>query len=74
MIGTLRQQIFEFRRMLKVEKWARWWNRRRIARLHGLTNGMSGEIEFKSDPGVSGLALNLEEDNFGCAIWAASTI
>src|SRR5438093_8978931 len=39
-----------------------------IARVHGLSNVMSGElVEFSS--GVSGMAMNLEEDNVGIAIF-----
>ena len=38
-----------------------------IARIHGLTNVMAGEmVEF--DNGIKGIALNLEEDNVGVAI------
>lgn len=38
-----------------------------IARIHGLTNAMSGEmLEFEN--GVQGMVLNLEEDSIGCAI------
>ena len=39
-----------------------------IARVHGLSNVMSGElVEFKS--GLVGMALNLEEDNVGVAVF-----
>lgn len=38
-----------------------------VARIHGLTQTMAGEmLEFSN--GVIGLALNLEEDNIGCII------
>ncbi|HON16849.1 MAG TPA: F0F1 ATP synthase subunit alpha, partial [Spirochaetota bacterium] len=38
-----------------------------IARIHGLTNAMAGEmLEFEN--GVQGMVLNLEEDSIGCAI------
>jgi len=38
-----------------------------IARIHGLTNAMSGEmLEFEN--GVQGMVLNLEEDSIGCAV------
>jgi len=38
-----------------------------IARIHGLSNAMSGEmLEFEN--GVQGMVLNLEEDSIGCAI------
>jgi len=38
-----------------------------IARIHGLTSAMSGEmLEFEN--GVQGMVLNLEEDSIGCAI------
>lgn len=38
-----------------------------IARVYGLQNAMAGELlEFPG--GVSGMALNLEEDNIGCVI------
>ena len=39
-----------------------------IARVHGLSNAMAGElVEFSS--GVMGIAMNLEEDNVGIAIF-----
>jgi len=38
-----------------------------IARIHGLSNAMAGEmLEFEN--GVQGMVLNLEEDSIGCAI------
>ncbi len=38
-----------------------------IARIHGLSNAMSGEmLEFEN--GVQGMVLNLEEDSIGCAV------
>jgi F-type H+-transporting ATPase subunit alpha len=38
-----------------------------IARIHGLTSAMSGEmLEFEN--GVQGMVLNLEEDSIGCAV------
>jgi len=38
-----------------------------IAKIHGLSNAMSGEmLEFSN--GVQGMVLNLEEDSIGCAI------
>ena len=38
-----------------------------IAKIHGLSNAMSGEmLEFAN--GVQGMVLNLEEDSIGCAI------
>ncbi len=38
-----------------------------IAKIHGLSNAMSGEmLEFEN--GVQGMVLNLEEDSIGCAI------
>jgi len=68
MIGTLRQQISNFDESLKVEEVGTVVEvGDGIARIHGLTKCMSGEmIEFRT--GVYGLALNLEEDNVGCAI------
>ena len=68
MIGTLRQQISKFDESLKVEEVGTVVEvGDGIARIHGLTKCMSGEmIEFRT--GVYGLALNLEEDNVGCAI------
>lgn len=40
-----------------------------IARVHGLTNVMAGElVEFKGREGLQGLVLNLETDNIGVAI------
>ena len=38
-----------------------------IARIYGLQNAMAGEL-FEFPGGVSGMALNLEEDNIGCVI------
>ncbi len=68
MIGTLRQQISNFDESLKVEEVGTVVEvGDGIARIHGLTKCMSGEmVEFRT--GVYGLALNLEEDNVGCAI------
>ncbi len=38
-----------------------------IAKIHGLSNAMSGEmLEFEN--GVQGMVLNLEEDSIGCAV------
>ncbi len=38
-----------------------------IARIHGLSNAMAGEmLEFEN--GVQGMVLNLQEDSIGCAI------
>ena len=43
-----------------------------IARVHGLANVMAGElVEFPN--GVKGMALNLEEDNVGVAIFGGET-
>ncbi|HMP88914.1 MAG TPA: F0F1 ATP synthase subunit alpha [Kiritimatiellia bacterium] len=43
-----------------------------IARAHGLSNVMAGElVEFSS--GIMGMALNLEEDNVGVAIFGEDT-
>ena len=43
-----------------------------IARVHGLSNVMSGElVEFAN--GMKGMALNLEEDNVGVAIFGSDT-
>ena len=43
-----------------------------IARVHGLDKTMSGELlEFQS--GCQGMALNLEEDNVGVAIFGDDT-
>jgi F-type H+-transporting ATPase subunit alpha len=40
-----------------------------IARIHGLTNAMAGElVEFKEHEGLKGLVLNLESDNIGVAL------
>ena len=68
MIGTLRQQIANFDESLKVEEVGTVVEvGDGIARIHGLTKCMSGEmVQFRT--GVYGLALNLEEDNVGCAI------
>ena len=44
-----------------------------IARAHGLSSVMAGElVEFSS--GVMGMALNLEEDNVGIAIFGEDTL
>ncbi|NLE49499.1 MAG: F0F1 ATP synthase subunit alpha [Sandaracinaceae bacterium] len=41
-----------------------------IARVHGLSNAMAGElVEFPG--GVVGMVLNLEEDNVGCALFGS---
>ncbi len=68
MIGTLRQQISNYGESLKVEEVGTIVEvGDGIARIHGLTQCMSGEmVQFPT--GVYGLALNLEEDNVGCAI------
>ncbi|MDP6126254.1 MAG: F0F1 ATP synthase subunit alpha, partial [Candidatus Latescibacteria bacterium] len=43
-----------------------------IARVHGLTNVMAGELaEFPHE--VMGLAFNLEEDNVGCILFGEDT-
>ena len=40
-----------------------------IARVHGLSSVMAGElVEFPSVPGLQGLVLNLEEDSVGVAL------
>jgi F-type H+-transporting ATPase subunit alpha len=68
MIGILRQQIKDYDSALAVEEIGTVVEvGDGIARIYGLTNVMSGEmIQFPT--GVYGLALNLEEDNVGCAI------
>ena len=44
-----------------------------IARIHGLSNVMAGELlEFPN--GVSGMALNLEEDNVGAILFGESRL
>jgi len=43
-----------------------------IARAHGLSNVMAGELVEFSD-GIMGMALNLEEDNVGVAIFGEDT-
>ena len=43
-----------------------------IARIHGLSNVMAGElVEFSN--GLNGMVLNLEEDNVGVAIFGSDT-
>ena len=43
-----------------------------IARVYGLSNVMSGElVEFQG--GIRGMALNLEDDNVGIAIFGEDT-
>ena len=68
MIGTLQKQISNFDAALAVEEVGTIVEvGDGIARIYGLTNCMAGEmIQFPT--GVYGLALNLEEDNVGCAI------
>jgi F-type H+/Na+-transporting ATPase subunit alpha len=48
-----------------------------IARVHGLTKAMAGElVEFEIDGGkdtIAGLVLNLEQDNVGCALFGGAT-
>ncbi len=40
-----------------------------IARIHGLSNVKAGElVEFKENPGLQGMVLNLEADNVGVAL------
>ncbi|GAB4173967.1 MAG: F0F1 ATP synthase subunit alpha [Calditrichia bacterium] len=44
-----------------------------IARVHGLTNAMAGELlEFPNN--VMGMVLNLEEDNVGCVLFGSDTL
>lgn len=44
-----------------------------IARVHGLTDAMAGELlEFPN--GVMGMVLNLEEDNVGCVLFGSDTL
>jgi F-type H+/Na+-transporting ATPase subunit alpha len=48
-----------------------------IARVHGLSGVMAGElVEFSSGDGASlfGLVLNLEQDNVGCALFGDTSI
>src|SRR5471030_14151 len=68
MIGILRHQIKDYDGALAVEEVGTIVEvGDGIARIYGLTNVMAGEmIQFPT--GVYGLALNLEEDNVGCAI------
>jgi F-type H+/Na+-transporting ATPase subunit alpha len=68
MIGTLRKQISNYDAALAVEEVGTVVEvGDGIARIYGLTNCMAGEmVQFPT--GVYGLALNLEEDNVGCAI------
>src|ERR1035437_620075 len=68
MISTLRHQISDLDSVLAVEEVGTIVEvGDGIARIYGLSNCMAGEmIQFST--GVFGLALNLEEDNVGCAI------
>tara|TARA_B110000483_G_C18199176_1_gene544426 strand:- start:2364 stop:3887 length:1524 start_codon:yes stop_codon:yes gene_type:complete len=46
-----------------------------IARVHGLSNVMAGElVEFKGRNGLRGLVLNLEADNIGVAILGEAAV
>src|SRR5258708_16623524 len=48
-----------------------------IARVHGLSGVMAGElVEFVGGDGqtISGLVLNLEQDNVGCALFGDTSI
>src|SRR4030095_13214744 len=48
-----------------------------IARVHGLSRAMAGElVEFSGVGGASlfGLVLNLEADNVGCAIFGDTSV
>src|SRR5687768_9575164 len=48
-----------------------------IARIHGLSRAMAGElIELTGEGGASvyGIVLNLEADNVGCAIFGDTSI
>src|SRR5438552_3371151 len=68
MVGTLRTQISNYDAALAVEEVGTIVEvGDGIARIYGLSNCMAGEmVQFST--GVYGLALNLEEDNVGCAI------
>jgi len=68
MVGILRRRIKEYDAALAVEEVGTIVEvGDGIARVYGLSNAMAGEmIEFPN--GSYGLALNLEEDNVGCAI------
>ncbi|HYF48550.1 MAG TPA: F0F1 ATP synthase subunit alpha, partial [Planctomycetota bacterium] len=68
MVDILRRQIKDFDSALAVEEVGTVVEvGDGIARIYGLSNCMAGEmIQFPT--GVYGLALNLEEDNVGCAI------
>jgi len=68
MVDILRRQIKDFDSALAVEEVGTVVEvGDGIARIYGLTNCMAGEmVQFRT--GVYGLALNLEEDNVGCAI------
>jgi F-type H+-transporting ATPase subunit alpha len=44
-----------------------------IARVYGLQSAMSGEL-LSFPHGVSGIVLNLEEDNVGCALLGSDTL
>jgi F-type H+-transporting ATPase subunit alpha len=44
-----------------------------IARVYGLESAMSGEL-LSFPHGVSGIVLNLEEDNVGCALLGSDTL
>jgi F-type H+-transporting ATPase subunit alpha len=43
-----------------------------ICRIYGMQNAMAGEL-VKFSNGVSGMVLNLEEDNIGCVIFGPYT-
>jgi len=68
MVDILREQIKNFDAALQVDEVGTVVEvGDGIARIYGLRNVMAGEMILFST-GVYGLALNLEEDNVGCAI------
>ena len=69
----LKRQLEEFDRQVDVyEQGAVLQVGDGIARVHGLSNVMAGElVEFSS--GVFGMAFNLEEDNVGCILFGEDT-
>ena len=69
----LKQQVLDFKREVDIYETGTIIEvGDGIARVHGLSNVMSGElVEMPND--VVGMVLNLEEDNVGCILFGDDT-